>query len=116
MAATNTSLVTINVTIAGGTADAPAVDARRGDDIVWVVDGDLDPADEVHIRGFVPRQGGADSPMTRNDPERKRQGKGPVNDKVKGNAQPGMYHYDIAVTKSGSGAVSIVDPEIQIKP
>ncbi len=102
--------VTINVTIDGNQGDAPPAAARRHDQVTWVIDGDLGPDDEVTIGPFE-----AASPMTRPDADRRRTGKGRVDDNVRGDAEPGTYHYEITVNRA-SGDTAIIDPEIQIKP
>ncbi len=106
--------VTINVTVANGQGRADDCEAFRGDAIVWTIDGDLDPGDEIAIGPFI-TEGGVGSPMTKPDNQRTRKGKGDVDDNVRVDAHPGRYHYDITINRA-SGAASVIDPEIQIKP
>ncbi len=106
--------VTIDVTIKGGQGTAPRAEAFRGNVVTWMIEGDVAPDDEVTIGAFK-GNGGARSPMAGPDSQRKRKGKGPVDDSVKADAQFDTYHYDVTVTRP-SGAASVIDPEIQIKP
>lgn len=85
------------------------------DDITWVVDGDVAADDEVSVGGFRRSDGTPDAPMAKADHLRKRTGKGAIGDSVKPNAGADTYTYDIAIRRS-SGAASLFDPEIQIKP
>ncbi len=106
--------VTINVTIRNGSASAPDCEARRGSDITWNVDGDIQPGDEVSIGRFRRTDGGPGSPMTKGDGSRRRTGAGPIDDAVRNDAATGAYSYDISLVRAG--VASVLDPEIQIKP
>ncbi len=106
--------ITINVTVAGGQGTAPDSEAARGDAIAWTIDGDVGPGDEVVVGPFVAHAGGG-SPMAKSDDQRKRTGKGTVQDQVRLDARPDGYHYEITVNRA-SGTATVVDPEIQIKP
>ncbi len=106
--------VTITVTIRNGAASAPDCEARRGSGISWMVEGDIQPGDEVSIGRFRRHDGGPGSPMTKGDPSRRRTGAGPIDDSVRSDAATGLYSYDIAFVRTG--VASVLDPEIQIKP
>ncbi len=104
--------VTINVTIRNGEASAPDSEASLGSGIVWMVDGDIQPGDEVTIGHFRRKDGGPGSPMSNGSP--RRTGAGPIADSVRNDAATGVYVYDISLVRAG--VASVLDPEIQIKP
>jgi hypothetical protein len=112
MAQDTKTRVIIDVTVQGGHGSAPDAEARCGDDVTWAIDGDIGPDDEVIVGPFNSNSGGG-SPMK--NPEGKRKGKGNIDDSVKSDARPDRYHYEITIHRV-SGAASVIDPEIQIKP
>src|SRR5512133_1404029 len=111
MAPATKTTVTIDVQIQGNHGTARDAEARCGDDVTWVIDGDLGPDDEVTVGPFTAP--GRRSPMK--DPEGRRQGNGKIDNAVNADATPDHYHYEIVVNRA-SGKPSVIDPVIQIKP